>query len=61
MDAVKDGGIHAITYQSAEADGAVALKAAVDWFNGLPVEPVRYLPKHIISAKDVDEFMPAQW
>ena len=44
-----------------EADGAVALKAAVDWFNGVEVEPVRYLPKHIISAKDVEEFMPAQW
>jgi len=25
------------------------------------LEPVRYLPKHIISAKDVDDFMPAQW
>lgn len=61
MDAVKAGDLYAVTYQSAEADGAVALKAAVDWFNGLPVEPVRYLPRHVITAKDVDQFMPAQW
>ncbi len=61
MDAVKAGDIFAITYQSAEADGAVAIKASVDWFNGVDVEPVRYLPKHIISVTDVDEFMPAQW
>jgi ribose transport system substrate-binding protein len=61
MDAVKAGEIHAITYQSAEADGAVALKAGADWFNGLTVEPVRYLPKHIITQTDVDTFQPAQW
>ena len=61
MDAIKSGDIYAITYQSAEADGAVALKAAADWFNGLPVEPVRYLPKHVIMRADVDRFLPAQW
>ncbi|MDD5706806.1 MAG: sugar ABC transporter substrate-binding protein [Kiritimatiellae bacterium] len=61
MDAVKAGDIYAITYQSAEADGAVALKAAADWFNGLELQPVRYLPKHIITQADVDRFMPAQW
>jgi ABC-type sugar transport system substrate-binding protein len=61
MDAVKAGDIYAITYQSAEADGAVALKAAADWFNGLPLEPVRYLPKHVITQADVDHYLPAQW
>ena len=61
MDGVKSGSIYAITYQSAEADGAVAVKMAADWFDGLKVEPVRYLPKHVITAKDVDKFMPAQW
>jgi len=61
MDAVKAGQLLAITYQSAEADGAVALKAAADWFNGVAVEPVRYLPKHVITAADVDHYLPAQW
>lgn len=61
MDAVKAGDIYAITYQSAEADGAVAMKAAADWFNGVTLEPVRYLPKHIITKSDVDQFLPAQW
>ena len=56
MDAVKRGDIFAITYQSAEADGAVALKAAVDWFNGLELPPVRYLPQHVITMADVDKF-----
>lgn len=61
MDAIKAGNLYAITYQSAEADGAVAVKMAADWFDGLEVEPVRYLPKHVITAKDVDDFLPAQW
>lgn len=61
MDGVKRGDVFAITYQSAEADGAVALKAAVDWFNGQEVTPVRYLPQHVITKDDVEKFMPAQW
>ena len=61
MDAVKAGDLAAITYQSAEADGAVALKAAADWFTGLSLEPVRYLPKHVITKADVDQYLPAQW
>ncbi len=61
MDAIKAGSIYAITYQSAEADGAAAVKMAADWFDGLKIPPVRYLPKHVITAKDVDKYMPAQW
>lgn len=61
MDALKAGSIQAITYQSAEADGAVPVKMAADWFNGKEVEPVRYLPKHVITKDDVDKYMPAQW
>jgi len=61
MDAVKAGDIAAITYQSSEADGAVGMKNAADWFNGLELNEVSYLVKHIITADDVDDFMPAQW
>lgn len=61
MDAIKAGDCYAITYQSAEADGAVPLKMAADWFNGVKVEQVRYLPKHIIKKDDVDLYLPAQW
>jgi ABC-type sugar transport system, periplasmic component len=61
MDAVKAGQCYAITYQSAEADGAVPVKMAADWFNGKQVEQVRYLPKHIIKKEDVDLYLPAQW
>ncbi|MBC7960806.1 MAG: sugar ABC transporter substrate-binding protein [Vallitaleaceae bacterium] len=61
MDQVKSGDIFAVTYQSAEADGATPIKLAADWFNGLELQNVSYLTKHIITAEDVDGFMPAQW
>ena len=61
MDSIKAGDALAITYQSAEGDGAIAVHAAAEWFEGKTLEPVRYLPKHIITQADVDDFMPAQW
>ena len=61
MDAVKSGDIYAITYQSAEADGAMPIKLAADWFNGKELQKVSYLTKHIITTADVDSYMPAQW
>ena len=62
MDFIKAGSLHAITYQSPEADGALPMKLAADWFNGkTDLKPVYYLPKHVITAKDVDDYLPAQW
>jgi len=62
MDFIKAGALHAVTYQSAEADGALPMKIAADWFCGKEItRPVYYLPKHIITSKDVDQYLPAQW
>jgi ABC-type sugar transport system substrate-binding protein len=61
MDLVKEGKIWAITYQTAEGDGALAVKTAADWFNGEELPPVRYLPQHLITIDDVDDFYPPQW
>jgi ribose transport system substrate-binding protein len=62
MDFVKAGSLNAITYQSAEADGALPMKLAADWFSGKTLDrPVYYLPKHIITREDVDKYLPAQW
>jgi ribose transport system substrate-binding protein len=62
MDFIKAAALHAITYQSAEADGALPMKIAADWFCGKEItRPVYYLPKHVITSKDVDQYLPAQW
>jgi len=57
MELLREGKLQAITYQSPEFDGALSLQVAIDWFNGLQVEPIRYLPKHIITREDVEDFL----
>lgn len=61
MDFVRDGKLQAITYQTAEGDGALAVQSAADWFNGIELPPRRNLPQHIITKKDVADFYPPQW
>lgn len=58
---VKEGVLYALSYQSAEGDGALAMKAAVDWFSGLNLEPRIYLPYELIRSENVERFMPGQW
>jgi len=57
MRLVKEGKLHAITFQSAQADGALPMKIAIDWFNGLSIEPINYLPKYIITRDTIDDFI----
>jgi len=56
MRMLKEGKLQAITYQSPALDGALAIQLAIDWFNGLQVEPFRYLPLQLLTADNVDEF-----
>lgn len=61
MNAVKEGELFAVTYQSAEGDGAMPVKLAADWFNGLGIPSVAYLAKRVITRDNVDKYMPAQF
>ena len=61
MEAIQNGTAHAITYQSPEIGGAIAVKLAADWFNGLEVGSYYIFPVHIITAEDVEDYMPAEW
>jgi len=59
---IQEGKLHAVTYQSAEADGALPIEMAARWFRGEPItRPVYYLQKHVITARDVEQFLPPQW
>jgi ABC-type sugar transport system substrate-binding protein len=63
MDLVAQGKLFAITYQSAEADGAIPIKVAADYFNGVELgeNAAFYLPQAIITKDNVEDYMPAQW
>jgi ribose transport system substrate-binding protein len=58
---VGKGVLDSITYQPPEGDGALAMKAAVDWFSALALSPMIYLPYDIVTKDNLDSFLPAQW
>lgn len=63
MDLVAAGKLFAITYQSAEGDGAIPIKVVADYFNGVDLGPnaAFYLPQAIITKDNVAQYLPAQW
>lgn len=58
---MKERRVDAMIWQSAEGEGAMALEMAVDWFNGLDISPILYLPMKVITHDTVDSYFPAQW
>ncbi|MCL2472077.1 MAG: sugar ABC transporter substrate-binding protein [Treponema sp.] len=61
MDLVASGDLLAITYQTAEGDGAACVKAMADFFNGKQLPEIAYLAQDIITKDNVANFQPAQW
>ncbi|MFZ2782185.1 MAG: substrate-binding domain-containing protein [Rectinemataceae bacterium] len=57
MRFLKEGSLSAITFQPPELDGALPVHVAVDWFNGLTVEPMRYLPLYLVDASNIEDFL----
>jgi hypothetical protein len=61
MDFIQSGDVAAVTIKSAETEGALPIEAAVDYFNGLNIDPIRYLPSGIITMDNVESYLPPQW
>ncbi|MDR2786362.1 MAG: sugar ABC transporter substrate-binding protein [Treponema sp.] len=61
MDLIASGDLLAITYQTAEGDGAAVVKAMGDWFNGKNLPEIGYLAQDIIIKTNVAGFQPPQW
>jgi ABC-type sugar transport system substrate-binding protein len=62
LNLIQEGRLHAVTYQSAEADGALPIEIAARWFRGETVgRSVYYLQKAIVTAENLRQYSPAQW
>ncbi len=59
FELIRDGTLSAITYQSPEMEGALAVRTAADWFSGIDVEPIRYLPASVVTAAEVEAYLSA--
>ena len=54
---LRNGSLNAITWQDPVHDGTLPVKTAADWFNGLEIEPITYLPVRIIDKASLDQFV----
>ena len=59
LELLDQGKAEALTYQSAAVDGSIAMQTVIDWFEGVPVEPIRYLPQYIIHQEEASDFLNA--
>lgn len=59
LELLRHGWLEAISFQNAAVDGSIAMETIIDWFEGIPVEPIRYLPKYIIHKEEAEEFLKA--
>ncbi|MEI6875879.1 MAG: substrate-binding domain-containing protein [Spirochaetota bacterium] len=57
MRFIKEGSLKAITWQPPDLDGSLPIRVAVDWFNGLSVDSIRYLPLELIDGDSIDDFL----
>ncbi len=54
---IKAGTLHALAFQASYVDAAVAMQTVIDWFDGLEVEQVRYLPVYIVTAQNANDLL----
>lgn len=54
---LKAGWLESITYQSPRLDGALPVRIAADWFRGLRIEPITYLPTSLINRDEAEHFL----
>jgi AraC-like DNA-binding protein/ABC-type sugar transport system substrate-binding protein len=57
LHSLKAGNVDAITFKSPAIDGSLPIQLAADWFSGLLVDTIRFMPTHIITKIDVDEYL----
>lgn len=57
INLLRNGDLDAITWQDPVLDGALPVETAVDWFRGLEIEPVKYLPVRIVDKESLDQFV----
>jgi len=53
IDLLMRGELDIITWQDPEMDGELPVQVAVDWFNGLQISPLRYLPVKILDRNNI--------
>jgi len=58
---LQNGDLEAVTYQSCQNDAGAAIRMVAEYFCGHEIPRVSYIPYDVITAENVEEFLPCQW
>lgn len=58
---IQSGDLKMASYQSCQADAGLAVRTVAEWFCGEDIARVSYLATDVISAENVEDYLPCQW
>ena len=58
---IQSGQLKYASYQSCQADAGLVVRTMSEYFNGEEIPRVAYIGTDIISADNVEDFLPCQW
>ena len=58
---IQSGQLNYASYQSCQADAGLVVRTMSEYFNGEEIPRVAYIGTDIISADNVEDFLPCQW
>lgn len=58
---IQSGELKYASYQSCQADAGLVVRTMSEYFNGEEIPRVAYIGTDIISADNVEDFLPCQW
>jgi len=58
---VQEGSLYGASYQSCQGDAGLAVRTIAEYFNGEDIARVSYIATDIVTAENVEAFLPCQW
>ena len=58
---IQSGDLYGASYQSCQGDAGLAVRTVAEYFNGEDIARVSYIATDIVTAENVEAFLPCQW
>ena len=58
---IQSGELYGASYQSCQGDAGLAVRTVAEYFNGEDIARVSYIATDVVTAENVESFLPCQW
>jgi len=58
---IQAGNLYGASYQSCQGDAGLAVRTVAEFFNGEDIARVSYIATDVVTAENVESFLPCQW